>query len=316
VLNFPCSIVLLQPSYPLIWQAKLNPMGSPVKFALHAAAVIVGLLVGLYLVVLGLFWVNQRALLYPAPSPRQVELGAGTVVSLPLPDGGESWALHLPAPEDGPTAVYFHGNGEQVADLPGYAADLREAGIGFLAVEYPGYGGASGHPTEAGLYAAAQTALCWLRAQGVPRESIVLYGRSLGTGVATEMAHRGHGSKLLLVSPFTSVVEAAGDLYPIFPTGLLVKDRYDNAKKAPQVPIQVLIIHGRADRLVPFSHGERLAQRFPSAELLGVDGAGHNDVMRKAAIQARVVSFIRDERAATARAGRAVAAQEDSCSGG
>src|SRR5438132_953241 len=114
--------------------------------------------------------------------------------------------------------AYFHGNGEDLADSVPMVSLLRSLGMGVLAVEYPGYGIAGGTPSEQGAYAAAQSALDWLRAEsGVDAGRVVLLGQSLGSGVATEMAKRGLGARMVLVSPFTSVADMARRLVPFFP---------------------------------------------------------------------------------------------------
>ncbi|NTX34101.1 alpha/beta hydrolase [Myxococcus sp. CA033] len=226
-------------------------------------------------------FVLQRPLIYPAPKapiPLPAELGFR---HLPLPGDTFVDVLHLPAPPGAPTVVHFHGNGEQLLGQLDLGTVLNQNGLGFLAVEYPGYGASPGQPTEQGIYAAAEAALAMLRARGVTPEHTVLSGRSLGTGVAVEMARRGHGSRIMLVSPYTSLTEMAAQLFPFLPASLLVRDRYDSASKAPDITLPVLIIHGEQDTLIPVEMGRRLGARFPSATVETVPGAGHNDVLEK-----------------------------------
>jgi len=114
--------------------------------------------------------------------------------------------------------AYFHGNGEDLADSVPMISLLRSFGVGVLAVEYPGYGIAGGRPSEEGAYAAAESALSWLRTEReVDASRVVLLGQSLGSGVACEMAKRGLGARVVLISPFTSVAAMARRVFPLLP---------------------------------------------------------------------------------------------------
>ncbi|WP_163999724.1 alpha/beta hydrolase [Pyxidicoccus caerfyrddinensis] len=235
----------------------------------------------LYVVLCVAAFALQRPMLFPAPRaaidlPKSQGFGR-------LPLSGDLYVdtYHLPAPPGAPTVVHFHGNGEQLLDQLDLGARMHTWGLGFLAVEYPGYGASPGSPTEDGIYAAADAALAWLRAQGVPPERTVLSGRSLGTGVAVEMARRGYGSRVMLVSPYTSIPAMAGLSFPFLPTRLLVRDRFDTFSKAPELKLPVLIIHGEEDTLIPVAMGRTLGTRFPHATVETVAGAGHNDVLER-----------------------------------
>ena len=183
--------------------------------------------------------------------------------------------------------AYFHGNGEDLADSIPMISLLRSLGMGVLAVEYPGYGVAGGSPSERGAYAAAESALLWLRSdRQIGPERVVLLGQSLGTGVASEMAKRGLGARLVLISPFTSVVEMARRMLPFFPAAL-VRHPFDTESKAPAIALPVLIVHGTEDEVVPFTMGERLARLFPHAQLVPLAGGQHNDLLTMHAIAMR-----------------------------
>lgn len=239
-----------------------------------------GFLVLAYLAVMVLAYTAQRAILFPAPHRAE-----GTLLAeqgfrrLTPPAGPVVDVLYLPAPAGAPTVVHFHGNGEEIGQLLDMGQALRERGLGFCAVEYPGYGAVPGHPSEKALYAAAEVALAELRALGVTPQSTVLSGRSIGTGVAVEMARRGHGARMVLVSPYTSVVELGQAAMPFLPVKLLMKDTFQSEAKAPAISIPVLIIHGEEDEVVPVEMGRRLGQRFPHATVVTVPGAHHNDVL-------------------------------------
>jgi pimeloyl-ACP methyl ester carboxylesterase len=237
-------------------------------------------------------WAGQRTLMFPAPRAAIPLPGHGGYVR--AGDGGV--LLQRPGPAGAPWVVYFHGNGEQLSDLEGVAEALQARGLGFLGVEYPGYGWAEGAPTEGGIYAAAERGLAWLReTHRVGPERVVLMGRSLGSGVAVEMARRGHGARLILVSPYTSMGDMAAAVFPLLPGRLLVRDRFDSLSKVAELKLPTLVVHGDRDEVVPASQGRTLARAIPGAELVDVPQAGHNDVLERpwGAVQpfARVVRF-------------------------
>jgi pimeloyl-ACP methyl ester carboxylesterase len=237
-----------------------------------------------YLAVCAAVFFLQRGMLFPAPRASLREPPAN--VGYQRLKGAE--LLYLPGEPGAPVVVHFHGNGEQVLDTLDLGEALQTEGLGFLAVEYPGYGFAPGAPTEEGIYAAAVSALEWVKA-----ERVVLSGQSIGTGVAVEMARRGYGERVALFSPYTSVTALAALHFSWLPTGLLVRDRFDSAAKAPQIHQPVLIVHGEQDDLIPIALGEELAKRFPKAQLVRVAGAGHNDLWSRRELVPLLVKFAR-----------------------
>jgi len=238
------------------------------------------LALGYALILLGAFAV-QRRLIYPARGTGAApELPGATLETLAAPGGRAVHVLYAKARDGAPTLVHFHGNGEELADLVDLVELFRDRGLGVLAVEYPGYGLSKvGAPSEPALYAAAEVALRDLREnKGVSRALTVLSGQSLGSGVAVEMAVRGHAARVLLLSPYTSIADVANVYLPFLPNRLLVRDRFDNAEKAPRVVLPVLIMHGTDDEVIPFEHGRRLATLFPNARLVTLARGRHNDV--------------------------------------
>jgi alpha-beta hydrolase superfamily lysophospholipase len=224
-----------------------------------------------------------RAMVFPAPPMvREPGLSPGAVRHVVrLADGAEVPAIGWPAPEGAPTVVYYHGNGEQLADLVPIGELFREAGFGFFAAEYPGYALArgAGGPSEARLYEGAEAALGHLRERvGVPDERTVLVGHSIGSGVATEMAARGRGGRLVLLSPFTSIGDMAEHLLPWLPGRYLIRDRFESLGKAGRVRVPVLVVHGEDDAIVPVEMGRRLGAAFARGRFVAVRGAGHNDL--------------------------------------
>ena len=208
-------------------------------------------------------------------------LWGATLVTLPSP-AGDVVALYAHAPPGQPTVAYLHGNGEDLAHIAPLVAKLREERLGVYAIEYPGYGIAAGEPTEQSVYDVADRALVHLHgALAVPAADVVLMGRSLGTGVAVEMALRGHGARLVLVSPYTSI-DALAHHFTGLPGSPLVDDHFDSFAKAPHIALPVLVVAGTADTLVPSWMSAELALQFRGATILWVRGAHHNDLFVRA----------------------------------
>lgn len=230
----------------------------------------------------GLLFVLQRRLVFPAPPPVTHPVVEGCeLIEIQGPPAGPVSVLFAPPPmDDGRVVVAFHGNGEQLAWQGGLASAVLGGGFGFLALEYPGYGPMHDQsPSEGAILDAARAALDWLDVQhGIGSERVVLFGRSLGSGPATAMAAEGRGARLLLISPYTSLVDVARRVAPFAPVSLLVRDRFDNAAKAPEIELPTLVVHGAEDDVVPFELGERLSRAFPRCTFLPLEGTGHNDI--------------------------------------
>ncbi|MBW2527357.1 MAG: alpha/beta fold hydrolase [Deltaproteobacteria bacterium] len=242
------------------------------------------LVAGGYATLLGAIRLAYRAVLYPAPTHGLGTAPAGaTLERFEAADGVPVQAVWFAAARGGPTVVFFHGNGESIADSVALGSLLAARGLGFVAVEYRGYGTSRGQgipgPSEEGLYRDAEAALRGLADRGVEPDRVVLWGSSLGSGVAVEMAARGYGARLILSTPFTSIPDVAARVLPVAPMGRLIDDRYDNLAKAPRIELPTLIVHGDADGIVPYDMGVTLSERFRGAVLHTVSGGGHNDLL-------------------------------------
>ncbi len=148
-----------------------------------------------------------------------------------------------------------------------------------MLAEYRGYSGLPGAPTEQGLYADARAYLEFLKAQGIESRHIVLYGHSLGTGVATEMATEFPVGGLMLLAPYLSIPKMAQIDFPIFPASLLVLDRFENYKKMKNIHTPLLIVNGSADRVIPAAQGRELyALANDPKEFRSIPERGHYDL--------------------------------------
>jgi uncharacterized protein len=186
---------------------------------------------------------------------------------------------HHPRQGRGCTIVYFHGNGETVSSRWRLGETLAARGHTFVAMEYRGYGQArSGRPSEKALYADADRLLRRLKADGVATRRLLLWGYSLGSGIAAEMAYRGHGGRLVLESAFRSIPEVAAKAFPWLPLRFWIRDRFATAEKAAHIVQPTLLLHGGRDGLVPVQMAQDLAARLPTAELVVEPSAGHNDL--------------------------------------
>lgn len=179
-----------------------------------------------------------------------------------------------------PTILYFYGNGMCMADAIGEFNKLRRLGNNVIVCDYLGYGMSSGKPSEAGCYASAEAV--WehvINRPDIDKNKIVPMGWSLGAGCAIELASKKPVAGLAIFSPFTSVADMARRVMPFFPTSLLLRHRFDNLAKLPNVKCPILIMHGTRDAIIPFEMSQRLAQAAGErAEFHPVEGADHNDV--------------------------------------
>jgi hypothetical protein len=228
---------------------------------MKALVVLAAVLVGVYVVILAALFLGQRALLFPA-SPRQASAaeagleGAGDVV-LTTPDGERLVGWWRPPQPGRAVIVYFHGNGGSLYDRRFRVRALMEGGRGVLAVSYRGYSGSTGRPSEPGLHTDARTAHAWVT-QGYEAERIVLYGESLGSGVAVRLAAERPVGGVILDAPFTSTADVARRLYGWLPVGLLMRDQFPSVDVIGAVKAPILILHGERDGVTPIGLGERL----------------------------------------------------------
>ena len=197
-------------------------------------------------------------------------------------DGVPVHALEITAPAGARTIVYFHNNRETVEERVAFARGLRARGFGVLLVEYRGYGRAPDTtPSEQGLYADAEAALDMLEGRGVGADHVVLWGTSLGTGVAAEMARRGRGTRLVLVSPYTSIPALVTDVAPLVPARFFIADPFDTLAKADAIRVPTLVIHGDADEIVPYWMGKTVAAAIVGARLVTITGGHHGDLFAR-----------------------------------
>jgi fermentation-respiration switch protein FrsA (DUF1100 family) len=242
-------------------------------------------LVGGYVFVVVFVYAFQRQLQYfpgtrPVGIPKDHGLPEMRSVTVTTDDGLRLVAWFAPPKKkDGRIVVVFHGNGGSIADRPVKARHFIDQGYGVYFCEYRGYGGNAGSPSEQGFYSDARTAFRWLEHEGYSPAQFVIYGESIGTGVAVQMAKEIQPKILILESPFTSAVDIGRFVYPQLPVSLLMKDRFDSIAKIGGIRSSLLIVHGDEDVTIPIVFAKRLfdAANHPK-EFIAINGAGHTDL--------------------------------------
>jgi len=234
------------------------------------------------LLCLAVFVFQPRLVYFPVKALAATPAAIGLAYEDVLLETGNGAALHgwyLPGRDDARTLLFLHGNAGNISHRLDSLRVFNELGLNVLIIDYSGFGQSGGTPGERQTYEDARLAWQYLTdTRGVAPERIVIFGRSLGSGVATWLATRETPGGLILESSFTSVPALARKYYPMFPMRWLARIRYDNASRLPTVRCPVLIAHSRDDELVPIAHGRELFRlaREPKSflEMRGSHNAG------------------------------------------
>jgi len=250
-------------------------------------ALIVGLLAVAYVAACAILFLARNRIVFPmrgglAGSPQRYGLPHGENVTIATADGARlsGWLLPPPEPTPKPWTVllWFHGNGETVAGLAPVLRAFQHPHTALLALDYRGYGASTGTPTVANALQDAVAAIAWLRGHlDVFPDHIVVYGRSVGSGPAVQIAATHHVAGVVLESAFTSLPAMARVHFRIFPS-FLADLGFDNLNTIARVACPVLFVHGDRDRTIPIAMGRALAKRAPLVhEFWVIPRADHND---------------------------------------
>jgi fermentation-respiration switch protein FrsA (DUF1100 family) len=255
---------------------------------LFAAALLV-VLYGLALA--GLFLLQRRILFQPdtmRPDLARVAIAGLRAMTVTTSDGLSLLAWYLPpAREGGRVALYLHGNAGHIGHRGYRLGPMRGLGWGVLLLEYRGYGGNPGRPSEAGLLEDARAGLAALRAMGIALDRILLWGESLGSGLAVRLAVEHPVAAAILEAPYTSITAMARLRFPFVPADWLLLDRFDSLSAVGAVRAPVLVLHGTRDRIIPVAMGRELFAAAPEPKQLWIaDRAGHIDLVEAGAIEA------------------------------
>ena len=238
-----------------------------VALALYAMAVVV------------MYAAQRRFIYFPEPgrtSPAAAGLPDVSERIIATPDGEKVVAWYGKAQRGQPTLLYFQGNGGTLELRSETISRYLARGRGMFMMSYRGFSGSTGAPSEAANVADAKLAYDTLIKDGVSPDDIILYGESLGTGVAIQAAREKMVAGVILDSPYTSILELASQYYPWLPVSLLLEDRYESIRYIRDVHVPIFILHGEADDVVPVEMGRRLfAAANEPKELKTIPGGGH-----------------------------------------
>ena len=275
-----------------IFDTKLRRYALVIRMLRYLTVAVVG-----YALLTGCLFLGQRRLLYfPDRAPPDLAL-AGLddmePAELVTDDGLSLLAWYAPARDASKaTLVYLHGNAGHIGHRAGKVRPYLVAGHGVLLVSWRGYGGNDGSPTEDGLYRDGRAAFAFLDRVGVRPETTIVYGESLGSGVAVQMARERRVGGVVLESPYTSIPSVAAHHYWYMPATYLVRDRFDSLSKIAEIDAPLLVVHGERDRIIPVKFGRELfAAAGEPKTWRGFAHAGHNDLYDFGAADA-VLAFV------------------------
>ncbi|CEK12104.1 alpha/beta hydrolase [Legionella hackeliae] len=227
-----------------------------------------------------MYFMQRNLMYFPAkevPSRKFFHADDMQVVKIQTKDGIHLMSWYKPPIPGKPTILYLHGNAGHIGYRMPLVRQFLAAGLGVLLLEYRGYGGNPGHPSEQGLYRDGEAGFNFLQQQGVPAQQTILYGESLGTGVATYLSTQFSVCAVILQSPYTSMTNVARYHYPwVF---IAPWDKYDSLSRISQVKSPLLILQGENDTIVPYEQAHILFENANQPkEFIHLPGRGHNDL--------------------------------------
>ena len=233
---------------------------------------ILSILIIYILIGLWAFFFSDRLIFLPRPSSYQKNQD---FVKLQSRDRTQITGIYLPLPKAEYTILYSHGNAEDLGEILPRLRDLRDIGFSIFSYDYQGYGTSQGKPSVDGAYQDINAAYEYLTKKlGIPANKIIVYGRSVGGGPSIDLASRQPVAGLVIESSFTTAFRVVTRI-PIYPF-----DRFPNIDKIKSINCPVLVMHGNADQVIPFSHGQQLFAIANQPKLsLWVDGAGHLNLL-------------------------------------
>jgi len=239
-------------------------------------------LVGVYAAVAIAAFIFQRRLMYFPDVTRVPPSSYGLIGVeervLDMPDGARLVGWYGRAAPGRPTVLYLHGNAGNLANRSERVRKYSAHGLGIFMPSYRGYSGSTGRPTERANVADAKLAYEALRKDGIAPEDIILYGESLGSGVAVQVAAEKPVGGIVLDAPYTSIVDVAAEAYPFLPVRPFMVDRYDTLRYLRDVKAPLLVVHGEEDEVIPVAMGRAVyAAANGPKEIVTLPRAGHSD---------------------------------------
>lgn len=251
---------------------------------MRTIASLIGVAAALYVLLLVTLYVFQERMVFLAGLPGRAleatpqDAGFGYAdVRLETSDGVSLHGWYVDAPDPRGTVLFLHGNAGNISHRLDSIAIFNELGLDTFIIDYRGYGQSEGKPSEDGTYRDAEAAWNYLVAErGLDPAHIVVFGRSIGGGVAAWLAARRRPAALIVESSFTSAADMAARLYPFFPARLLSRLRYPVADYVASATCPVLIVHSRNDEIIPFDMGRSLYERAPEPRAFVELSGDHN----------------------------------------
>ncbi len=261
-----------------------------------------GVLVTLYILAVAALVLLQRLILFPSdntrPDPARIPVAGVREMTVTTSDGLSLLAWFMPpASRTAPVVLCLHGNAGHIGHRAYRLTPFQHLGWGVLMLEYRGYGGNPGHPSETGLLNDARAGYAALRAMDIPPERIFLWGESLGSGLAAQLAAEQPVAAVFLEAPYTSITDIARARFPFAPVRWLLRDHFDTMRVIADIHAPVLVMHGVRDRTIPVAMGRAVhAAAHQPKELWIAPEAGHADLIEAGAIAAAGEFFNRMRR--------------------
>jgi fermentation-respiration switch protein FrsA (DUF1100 family) len=257
-----------------------------------------GVLAGAYVLILAVMFLLQRRILF-RPDQTPPDLARAGVpgvrrMTVATADGLSLLAWYMPPErEDDHVVLYLHGNAGHIGHRAYRLEPFQQLGWGVLLLEYRGYGGNPGQPSEAGLVADARAGLTALRAMGFASTRVLLWGESLGSGLAVRLAVEHPVAAVVLEAPYTSITDIARSRFPVVPVAWLLRDRFNSLRVMERVQAPVLVLHGARDQIIPVAMGRAVYGAAPDPKELWIaPDAGHVDLVEAGAVLA-AAAFVR-----------------------
>ncbi|KGP64222.1 hypothetical protein EP47_03995 [Legionella norrlandica] len=244
-----------------------------------------------------LMYIFQRQLIYfpnrHTPKLEHFDATDMHVVSLHTKDNLPIKSWYKSAVKHRPTILYLHGNAGHIGYRMPLARQFIDAGLGVFLLEYRGYGGNPGKPTEKGLYEDGRAAIQFLAQNGISSRYLILYGESIGTGVATKLATEHPVCAVILQSPFTSLTNLAHYHYPL--SFLKPWDQYNSLERIKKINAPLLVLHGKLDQIIPYQEGLTIFKEANAPKkMISFDNKEHNDLWSTDNFSKEIIQFALD----------------------
>jgi fermentation-respiration switch protein FrsA (DUF1100 family) len=252
------------------------------KFKKRMISLLVVLLSLYVLVLIAAYFFQEKLMFFPQKLPANYQYSLGPndkEVFIKTSDGETINGILFTKPGNSRIVLYFHGNGGALDSWQDVWPKLYPMNCNLLVIDYRGYGKSTGKFSEEGFYKDAEASYDYLTSNGYSADNIIIYGRSLGTGIAIDLALHRKAKAIILESPYSSIEEIANEKFPYLFPSLYIKYVFNSLAKAPQLSIPVLIFHGDHDELISYRHAEKLYAAINSKKtLVIIKGGGHNNL--------------------------------------